>query len=172
MVFESPVAEPWSFGGVTAAHSNNCNCKCAAGAEACAREGKSPLIWANGLIAQHNCGTAIDQLGRWQEVRRPKELACPLLKSLSKPELPKGLERCRRGPGEASCIAGQLMRSRKPLQLHCACCTPSTYQQRLLQAVPTLRRQGSFERQGLVNLRGHLPRHRKASWHGTQAFAV
>ena len=76
MVFESPVAEPWSFGGVTAAHSNDCNCKCAAGAAACVREGKSPLIWANGLIAQHNSGTAINQLGRWQEVRLSIKQIC------------------------------------------------------------------------------------------------
>ena len=71
------MAEPWSFGGVTAAHSNACNCKCAAGAAACVQEGKSPLVWANGLIAQHNCGTAIDQLGRWQEVGPFKETCVP-----------------------------------------------------------------------------------------------
>lgn len=156
------MAEPWSFGGVTAAHSNACNCKCAAGAAACVREGKSPLIWANGLIAQHNCGTAIDQLRRWQEVGPSKKLVCPLLKSL-RPDYTVcrkagAMCRCRRDPEEASRTAGQLMRIEKPLQLHHACCAPSAGRQRLLQAVYTLQGLRSFERQGLGNLRCRLPR--------------
>ena len=66
-VFESPAGQPWSHGGVTAAHSNDCNCNCTH-VEQCVRDGKAPLIWANGLVAQHNCRNAIDRLSAWQKV--------------------------------------------------------------------------------------------------------
>lgn len=66
-VFESPTAVPWSFGGVRAAHSNDCNCECR-DTERCLREGKSPLKWANGLVAQHICRNDTGGLVRWQKV--------------------------------------------------------------------------------------------------------
>ena len=66
-VFESPAGRPWSYGGVTAAHSNGCNCRCSDIAQ-CLADGKSPLIWPNGLVAQHNCSTAIEQLTAWEKV--------------------------------------------------------------------------------------------------------
>ncbi len=68
VVFESPTGQPWSYGGVTAAHSNDCNCKCS-DIEQCLRDGKSPLIWPNGLVAQHNCSSAVERLSAWEKVR-------------------------------------------------------------------------------------------------------
>ena len=66
-VFESPAERPWSYGGVTAAHSNDCNCKCDS-IEQCLKDGKSPLVWPNGLVAQHNCSKNIERLGAWEKV--------------------------------------------------------------------------------------------------------
>ena len=66
-MFESPTKQPWSFGGVQAAHSNDCNCKCDA-IEQCLKDGKAPLTWPNGLVAQHNCRNDIDGLKKWHKV--------------------------------------------------------------------------------------------------------
>lgn len=69
LTFESPTRLPWSFKGVVASHSNDCNCKCNA-IEQCIRDAKSPVTMANGLVGQHNCKTAVDSLIRWQTVSR------------------------------------------------------------------------------------------------------
>ena len=69
LTFESPMRLPWSFKGVVASHSNDCNCKCNA-IEQCIRDAKSPITMANGLVGQHNCKTVIDSLIRWQTVRQ------------------------------------------------------------------------------------------------------
>ena len=69
LTFESPTRLPWSFKGVVASHSNDCNCKCNA-IEQCIRDAKSPVTMANGLVGQHNCKAAIDSLMQWQTVSR------------------------------------------------------------------------------------------------------